>query len=87
MKFDLTRIWALDAPLIFNDFDSKLTEFKMQMMTQVINKLTFFYHFNGLQLKQGTQYVVDHVQPLFQKHENNMKICAQFCWHLDCCKL
>lgn len=42
MKSDLTRIWALDAPLIFNDFDSRLTKFKMQMITQVINKLTFF---------------------------------------------
>ncbi len=29
MKSDVTRIWALDAPLIFNGLDSKLQEFKL----------------------------------------------------------
>ncbi len=86
MKSDLTRILALYAPLIFNDFDSKLMEFKMQMMTQVINKLTFFI-ISLPYIRQDTQCFVDHVQPSFQKHENHMKVCAQFCWHLDCCKL
>jgi hypothetical protein len=40
MKANVTKVQTLNHPQICEDFDSKLQEFKLKMMTQVINILT-----------------------------------------------
>jgi hypothetical protein len=45
MKVDVARIQALNPFLIRGNFDSKLQEFKLRMMTQIINILSPFLTF------------------------------------------
>jgi hypothetical protein len=45
MKVDVARIQTLNQLLIHGDFDSELQEFKLRMMTQIINNLSPFLAF------------------------------------------
>jgi hypothetical protein len=45
VKFEMSKIHNLNQPLIWNDFDSELLEFKLGMNSQMINVLTPFLPF------------------------------------------
>lgn len=71
MKVNVGIIQAFFQPLICGNFDSKLQEFKLKMMTQVINIFTFVFVYNPTKAHHMLVIIFD---PYFK----NMKIIWDF---------
>jgi hypothetical protein len=71
MKVNVGRIQPFHQPLICGNFDSKLQEFKLKTMTQVINIFAFSFVYNPT--KAHHMLVI-----MFDPYFKNMKIIWDF---------
>ncbi len=78
MKVDVARIQALNPFLIRGNFDSKLQEFKLRMMTQIINILSPFLTFALAYNQADVHNIMAIMLDLWFK---NMKVIWDFVGH------